>query len=165
MNVEDIIQHLNLEKHPTEGGYFSETYRSKETIKDYKGSERSVSTAIFYLLTNETDAFSEMHRLQTDEIFHFYLGDPVEMLHLYPDGTGKKIIFGNDLANGMQPQVIVPANVWQGARLIEGGRFCLMGTTMAPGFEYSEYQSGSQKELSKRFPEYKKIIAELTRKP
>lgn len=162
MNADEIIKKLGLQKHPTEGGYFLETYRSAETVTDEKRGKRSYSTAIYYMLTENT--FSEMHRLGADELFHFYLGDPVEMLHLYPNGIGERVIFGTDISGGMRVQVTIPAGVWQGARLVPGGTFALMGTTMAPGFEYSEYQSGSRKELTDLFPEFKELIALLTRK-
>lgn len=153
ITADDIIRILNLQKHPTEGGYFLETYRSKN------------ATAIYYMITDEADSFSEMHQLSKDEIFHFYLGDPVEMLHLYPDGTGKRMLLGTHLNAGMQPQVLIPAGVWQGARLLSGGKFALMGTTMAPGFAYSDYQSASQKVLTARYPEFKELIITLTRNP
>lgn len=153
ITVDEIIQILNLQRHPTEGGYFLETYRSKN------------ATAIYYMITDEADSFSEMHQLSRDEIFHFYLGDPVEMLHLYPDGTGKRELLGNYLIAGTQPQVVVPAGVWQGARLFPGGKFALMGTTMAPGFTYQDYRSGSKKELIALYPQFKELIRILTRKP
>jgi predicted cupin superfamily sugar epimerase len=156
---------LNLQKHPTEGGYFLETYRSKEMVMDETRGKRSYSTAIYYMLTDEADVFSEMHRLAIDEIFHFYLGDPVEMLHLYPDGKGERLILGNNIETGMRPQVLIPAGVWQGARLLPGGKFALMGTTVAPGFEYSDYQPGSRKELIDIYPGFKELITTLTRKP
>ena len=91
-----------------------------------------------------------MHRLQTDEIFHFYLGDPVEMLQLGPDDSGKVLILGTNLLRGMRPQVIVPAGVWQGSRLLPGGRFALLGTTVSPGFERADYENG-QRDLSGPF--------------
>lgn len=109
---------LNLKPHLEEGGYFIETYRSSETILEkvlpsrYEGV-RTFGTAIYYLLTPET--FSAMHRLRSDEIFHFYLGDPVEMLQLWPDGPGRIVILGSDILDRMQPQVVVPRGVWQGA--------------------------------------------------
>jgi predicted cupin superfamily sugar epimerase len=164
ITAEEMIRLLNLEKHP-EGGYFTETYRSKEKITDPRRGQRSYSTAIYYMLTPDT--FSEMHRLTGDEMFHFYLGDPVEMLHLYPDGTGKHLLLGSDIERGMQPQVLVLSGVWQGARLLPGGTsgFALMGTTMAPGFEYSDYQSGSRQELTRQYLEFKELITTLTRKP
>ena len=162
ITAEYVIKILNLQKHPTEGGYFLETYRAKETIVDENRGKRSYSTAIYYMLTGDT--FSEMHRLGIDEIFHFYLGDAVEMLHLYPNGQGKRVFLGTDLKRGKIPQVLIPAGVWQGARLVPGGTFALMGTTMAPGFEYPDYQSGSRKELIGLYPEFKELIMVLTRK-
>src|SRR5687768_14866226 len=138
ITARDIITRFNLRPLPVEGGYFAESYRSSATIPEsalpsgYSGP-RYFGTAIYYLLTPET--FSAMHRLPGDEVFHFYLGDPVEMLQLRSDGTGERIIIGNDIAAGMRVQVPVPANVWQGSRLCDGGKFALMGTTMAPGFD------------------------------
>lgn len=165
ITTEDIIRILNMQKLPTEGGYFSETYRSKETVTDEQWGKRSIGTAIYYMITNETDCFSEMHRLSGDEIYHFYLGDPVEMLQLYPDGTGKRVLLGVDVIAGMFPQVLVPAGVWQGSRLMPGGKFALMGTTMAPGFEYRDYKSGNRKELISLYPGFEELITTLTRKP
>ena len=101
---------LNLKPHPEEGGYFRETYRSPHTLSKHILSEeyqdeRSLFTAIYYLLTPDT--FSALHRLPTDELFHFYLGDPVEMIQLLPDGTGRTITLGQDITNGMQLQAVV----------------------------------------------------------
>jgi hypothetical protein len=166
LTIEEIIKLLNLKPHPTEGGYFTETYRSDEIIpktalpKRY-GNDRSLSTAIFYLLTPET--FSAMHRLQSDEIFHFYLGDPVEMVNLFSDGAGRVVILGNDLLNGMQPQVMVPKGVWQGARLVPGGKFALLGTTVTPGFEYTDFELGNRIKLISEFPQYRDLISKLTK--
>ena len=162
ISAEEVIKILNLKKNPTEGGYFLENYRSREKTVDEYGGKRSLSTAIYYMLTEDT--FSEMHRLGIDEIFHFYMGYPVEMLHLYPNGKGKQVLLGTDLKGGMLPQVLIPAGIWQGARLVPGGTFALMGTTVAPGFEYTDYQSGSRKELINLYPEFKELIIALTRK-
>ena len=168
MSTADQIKSLlNLKPHPKEGGYFVETYRSSEHItKDalparYKG-DRSLATAIYYLLTPDT--FSAMHRLQTDEVFHFYAGDPVEMLQLWPDDSGRVITLGPDILNGMHPQVIVPKGVWQGARLIRRGRFALLGTTISPGFEFADYKPGHRELLVKSYPEFRDLIIALTRK-
>jgi hypothetical protein len=103
-----------------------------------------------------------MHRLQSDEIFHFYLGDPVEMLRLTPEGSGKVITIGSDILNGMQPQVIVPKGIWQGASLIKGGKFALFGTTVSPGFEWTDYESGRRDELLKSYPQFRERIIALT---
>lgn len=165
MDVNDIIQILKLKKHPEEGGYFVETFRSELTISINGESQqteqnRSLHTAIYYFLTPET--FSKIHRLRSDEIFHFYLGDPVEMVQLYPGGEGKLIRIGHDIVNGFCPQVLVPKNVWQGSRLLKGGRYALMGTTMSPGFDYVDYESGNRGDLIQQYPAFKELITCLT---
>ncbi len=165
MEAGDIITALGLKPHP-EGGYFVETYRSEETYPDtvrpapYSGI-RAVSTAIYYLLTPDT--FSEMHRLVSDETFHFYLGQPVQMLRLWPDGAGDVVTIGPDLTTGMRPQVVVPKGVWQGSRLLSGGDFALLGCTVAPGFDYADYERGHRDDLLYHYPEFEDMIRALTR--
>ena len=166
ITAEQLISYLNLKPLPQEGGYYTETYRSHELIPvdalpdEYKGV-RSHITAIYYLLTPDT--FSAIHRIPSDEIFHFYLGDPVEMLQLFPDGSGKVIILGSDILNGQHPQVVVPGEVWQGARLIPGGSFALMGTTVAPGFDFADYEAGLRDQLVSGFHKYREMIERLIR--
>jgi hypothetical protein len=155
LTAEAIIRLLHLQPHPKEGGHFREMYRSAATL-----GTRSLSTAIYYLLTPDT--FSEMHLLPGDELFHFYLGDPVEMLQLHPDGTGQVVMLGTDLEAGMRPQVVVPGGVWQGSRLVPGGKFALLGTTMAPGFAYADYVSGRRAELCPHWPAFAAQITALT---
>jgi predicted cupin superfamily sugar epimerase len=164
--AEQLILLLNLKPHPEEGGYYRETYRSiehipRDTLPDrYKG-DRSFATAIYYLLTPGT--FSAIHRLLSDEIFHFYLGDPVEMLQLQPDGSGEILTLGTDILNGMHPQVVVPKETWQGARLYPGGRFALLGTTVSPGFEFADYETGRRDELINSYPRFRDMIIFLTK--
>ena len=166
LDFEEIIRQLDLRPHPEEGGFYRETYRSNESFpgdslpKRHK-SPRSLGTAIYYLLTPQT--VSALHRLPTDEIFHFYLGDPVEMLCLYPDGTSEVILLGQDLAAGERPQVVMPMRTWFGSCLRAGGRFALMGTTMAPGFEFEDYQSGDRETLLAAYPAQADLIRKLTR--
>ena len=165
MDVDFIIKHLGLEPLPGEGGYYKETYRSDDILTvDALPSrytvEKRLGTAIYYLVTEGT--FSALHHLPSDEIFHFYLGDPVRMLQLYPDGTGKTFVLGNDLAEGHLPQVTVPRYTWQGMRLIRGGRFALMGTTVAPSFDFHDLELGDRKILAAGYPEFKDIIELLT---
>lgn len=166
LTADQIITLLNLKPHPEEGGYFVETYRSSETISEkalpshYKGA-RPFGTAIYYLLTPET--FSSIHRLQSDEIFHFYIGDPIEMPQLFPDGSGKVLILGSDILNGMQPQVFVPRGIWQGAKLLKGGKYALLGTTVSPGFELADYEFGRRDELVKSYPKFQELIIALTK--
>ena len=166
IKAEQIKSILNLRPHPEEGGYYAETYRSSEMISaaalpNRYGGARSISTAIYYLLT--PGAFSVMHRLGSDEIFHFYLGDPIEMVQLWPDGSGKLVTLGTDIANGMRLQEIVPAGVWQGCALRLGGKFGLVGTTVAPGFELADYETGSREALIGLYPRYEERIRALTR--
>lgn len=148
-----------------EGGYYVETYRAKEKIAqaalpDRFAGERNFSTAILYLLTPDT--FSTLHRLKSDEVFHFYLGDPVTMLQLHPDGSSEVIILGQDILNGQRIQVLVPQSTWQGAFLRQGGKFALMGTTMAPGFESNDFELGQREELLRWYPDQKELILKLS---
>ena len=165
MDSKKIIEILGLKHLPDEGGYYRETYRTGDTIDTDAlparyHSPKSLSTAIYYLLTPDT--CSLLHRLPADEIFHFYLGDPVAMLRLYPDMTSDVITLGPDIGSGQCLQVTVPHSTWQGSYLLEGGNYALMGTTMAPGFDFSDYEGGSRDELSRKYPKRADIIKKLT---
>jgi len=120
---------------------------------------KSASTAIWYLLTPDT--CSALHRLPADEVYHFYLGDPVELLLLNPEG-GEVVTVGPDLRSGQRPQVVVPAGTWQGSALAAGGAFALMGTTMAPGFDFSDYEAADRDVLSRAYPAFAERILRLT---
>lgn len=166
LTAEAIIAALGLQPHPVEGGWFRETYRSSDTIDPdqfsppYPGP-RSVGTAIYYLLTSGT--FSAMHRLPGDEIFHFYGGDPVEMFLIRDDGTSEIHFLGANVLNGEHPQVVVPGGVWQGSSVTPAGKWALLGTTMAPGFDYADYETGRRDDLVARFPQHRDRIEALTR--
>jgi len=155
---------LKLKPLAVEGAFFVETYRSAETIprealpERYAGA-RSLSTAIYYLITAST--FSAMHRLLSDEVYHFYLGDPVELLTVRPDGTFEVHILGPDVPGGQEPQVVVPRGVWQGARLRPGGEFALLGTTVAPGFDSADYEHGRRAALTGLCPGARKLLEAL----
>lgn len=165
LTADDVIRLLNLEPHPEEGGFFAETYRSAERIHPehlpglYDGP-RVHGTAIHYLLTPDT--FSHIHRLKSDELFHFYLGDPCEMLQLHPDGSAETIILGQDIAAGHKLQVLAPKGVWQGTRLLPGGSFGLLGCTVAPGFEYEDYEHADRTALIQQYPMAQELISLLT---
>jgi predicted cupin superfamily sugar epimerase len=133
----------------------------KPVAQPQSESGRVWSTSIYYLLTPDT--FSAMHKLKGDEVYHFYLGDPVEMLNLYPNSQWKTVKLGHDIANGATVQHVVPHGVWQGSRLIEGGKFALMGTTMAPGFSFKDCSFGSRKALSDEWVACASLIEKLTR--
>lgn len=157
LTAADVIRLLGLEPHLAEGGYFRETYRAAERAASH---DRCASTAIYYLLTPET--VSAMHRLASDEVFHHYAGDSVEQVHLHPDGTSERVLIGADLAAGQRPQVVVPRGVWQGARLVPGGRWALMGCTVAPGFDFADYDHGDRATLLAGWPAETDLITILT---
>ncbi len=164
MTAEQVIEILGLAPHPREGGFFLESYRSKrfiaqDAIAQYPGARRE-STAIYYLLTPTT--FSRLHRLVGDEVFHHYAGDAVEMLQLFDDGSSRSVRIGKDLLRGERPQVLAPANVWQGSRLVPGGLWALLGCTVAPGFEYQDYVDAPREFFLDRYPHESALIRALT---
>lgn len=166
MTADEIKRLLNLAPHPCEGGSFLQTWRAEEEIPHEAlparyPTARFAGTCIYYLL--EPGTFSEMHWLASDEIFHFYLGDPVEMLQLAPDGSERTVILGSDLASGQHPQLIVPKFVWQGSRLVPGGRVALLGCTVSPGFDYADYETGHYEPLAREYPQRAGLIRILTR--
>jgi predicted cupin superfamily sugar epimerase len=168
MTAEDVKKLLGLVPHPREGGWYVRTYEAEEMVAGeafgdgrYAGARRT-GTAIYYLL--EPGTFSEMHRLKSDEVFHFYAGDAVEMLQLKANGLGERVVIGSDLARGERPQVVVGRGVWQGSRLVAGGRWALLGCTVSPGFEFEDYETGERVELCEGWPEFAEEIAALTRR-
>ena len=168
LTAEDLIRRLGLQPLPVEGGYFTQSYVSAESVPAEAlppryGSPRPFSTAIYYLLTSDADSFSALHRLATDEVYHFYLGDPVELLLLRADGSGEVITIGTGLDQGMRPQIMVPRGTWQGSRLKPGGSFALLGTTMAPGFEFADFELAPRDHLLASHPAYSAMILQLTR--
>jgi uncharacterized protein len=171
MNADEVKKLLGLMPHPREGGWYVRTYEANERVPAEAftsrepaaryPSPRLTGTAIYYLL--ESDTFSEMHRLKSDELFHFYAGDAVEMLQLSNSGAGQVISIGNDLAAGQRPQVLAPRGVWQGSRLVPGGAWALLGCTVSPGFEFEDYEAGDRNQLCAEWPEWAEMIRGLTR--
>ena len=149
-----IAEQLGLVPLEGEGGLYRCTYEGR--VKDSGEKEYS---AIYYMLTG--NMFSHMHRLRDDELYHYYMGDALELLLLYPDGTSEIKYLGPDLVRGQTPQVMVPAGTWQGSRVIEGGMFCLCGTTMTPAYTQEEYEHGDCGELCRVYPEKAEIIRRL----
>ena len=174
LTADEVKRVLGLVPHPREGGWFVEMYQSSEMLsakhladERYDGPRRT-GTAIYYLL--EPDTFSEMHVLESDEIFHHYAGDAVEMLQLHPGGSSRHVVIGRDLRMGERPQVVVPRGVWQGSRLLPSAQrdadahgWALLGCTVSPGFDYADYSSAPRAELIARWPEEAEMITELTR--
>jgi uncharacterized protein len=161
MTADQIKSLLHLEPHPVEGGWFRRTYTSAGSVELPRGL-RTHGTAIYYLL--EAGTFSEMHVLASDEIFHFYLGDPVEMLQLLPHGSSAVFTLGPDLAAGQHVQLMVPAGVWQGTRLVADGKVALLGCTVTPGFDFADYRNASADELIAKWPAEAERIRKLTRR-
>ena len=155
--IAQIIQKFGLLPLPGEGGYFSETYR----LHNHEiGKSRALNTAIYYFIT--PNDFSALHKLKSDEIFHFYAGDRAEMVQISPDGQLKSFTLGNAILAGDTPQVVVPHDTWQGTRLKTGGKWALLGTTCAPGFEFTDFELGSRAELTKEFSQHAEIIKAYT---
>ncbi len=165
--IEQLIKKLQLVPLPNEGGLFAETYRSdlilnKGHLPTSFSGERSINTAIYYMLTASPERVSKMHQLKSDEIYHFYLGDPLEMLLLYPDGNSKKVILGQNILEDNHVQFIVPKGVWQGSRLLPGGNYALLGTTVSPGFDFDDTIMGIKKNLINQYPSQSDLISQLT---
>ena len=163
-NAQSYIQALQLQPHP-EGGFFRESYRSAQTMElSAPGGgtqQRNICTAIYFLL--EAGNFSAFHRIQSDEIWHFYAGQALEVLELLPDGQLCCTRLGPDILRGEIPQYVVPANTWFASRVVPGGTFSLVGCTVAPGFDFADFRLARRQELLEIFPQHRQVIAELTR--
>ncbi|AYL36917.1 MULTISPECIES: cupin domain-containing protein [Streptomyces] len=158
MTPDDLVAHYGLEPIPREGGRFRQTWSGPA-----RPDGRPEGTAIVALLTDAPGDFSALHRLPADEIWHFYLGDPLRLLLLAPDGTAREPVLGPDVLGGQHLQLTVPAGTWMGARVAAGGAWSFFGCTMAPGFTYEDYEHGDRAELTARHPERAALIAELSR--
>ena len=150
-SAHEIIRQLDLKPLPEEGGFYHVTWAS------------SNGSAIYFLLTSDSLGFSAFHVLGTDEIYHFYLGDAAELHLLHPDRSHQRIVLGPDLEMGQRPQIVVPAGSAQASRVVSGGEYSLVGTTMAPPFSAQGFHLSSRAELLSRFPDQGKIITALTR--
>ncbi len=160
-----LIDLYNLEPHP-EGGYFRETYRSGENVPAAGlparfGAARSFSTAIYYLLPQ--GARSHLHRIKSDEVWHFYLGGPLELIRISPEGTVKETILGRDVIRGQQVQCVVPAGWWFGAAPGPESDYSFVGCTVAPGFDFADFEMGDRDRLIELFPAAGPIIGRLTK--
>lgn len=163
--AQTCIDHLALLPHP-EGGYYRETYRSATTMA-VPGSapdtpaQRNVCTGIYFLL--EAGNFSAFHQIQSDEMWHFYAGQALEVLELDEAGMLTRTRLGPDLLNGDLPQHVVPARRWFASRVVPGGAFALVGCTVAPGFDFADIALAQRHTLSARYPQHAALIAALTR--
>ncbi|MEQ8688445.1 MAG: cupin domain-containing protein [Imperialibacter sp.] len=158
-NADYYIKQLNLNSHP-EGGYFKETYRSVD-VTTTKAGQRSISTAIYFLL--EAGNFSAFHRIKSDEAWHFYDGEPLSIYVIHQNGTLEEIKLGLDLSAGQKPQAVVPANCWFASRVTVDGKFSLVGCTVAPGFDFQDFEMADRNTLITEYPQHQSIITSLTR--
>ena len=136
IEADELIKFYEMTPHP-EGGYFKETYRSREVISTPRG-ERSASTAIFYLLLKGQS--SRLHRIKSDEMWHFYGGDPLIVFEKNDDGSIKETLLGSDFKQGQQVQYTVPAGRWFGAYLPPGSDYSFVGCTVSPGFDFKDFE-------------------------
>ncbi|WP_420582498.1 cupin domain-containing protein [Reichenbachiella sp.] len=155
------VERLGLEPHP-DGGYFKETYRSSASTEftDFS-SERNVSTGIYFLLT--AGNFSAFHRIKSDEMWHFYSGDAISIYVIDQNGKLNEINLGLDLEKGQVPQAVVPAHCWFASKVQDGGAYGLVGCTVAPGFDFEDFEMADRNQLRAEFPEHKELITSLTR--
>jgi predicted cupin superfamily sugar epimerase len=160
MNADEIIEHYKMEKHP-EGGAFLETYRSNEKVQlnSFNG-ERNLSTGIYFLL--KKDEFSAFHKIKSDELWHFYLGESLRIIEIDLDGKLKETILGRDILNGEKLQYTVPANHWFASIPNTNSDFSFVGCTVSPGFDFQDFELATYSNLSQIYPSHSEIIKELT---
>lgn len=163
--VKDIVDHYGMKPHP-EGGYYKETYRAQETIphqalpQRFTG-ERHYSTAIYFLL--QAGDFSAFHRIKSDECWHFYAGDILLIYIIDASAKLQVIKLGSNVTAGETFQYVVPAGYWFASVPAEGSRFCFAGCTVAPGFDFADFELAERSELSDQYPQHAGIIEKLTR--
>ncbi|MCY4524571.1 MAG: cupin domain-containing protein [Halobacteriovoraceae bacterium] len=153
-----MVDKLQMEKHP-EGGYYKETYRARGKFSTPSG-ERNYSTAIYYLLP--AGSKSNLHRIKSDEIWHFYLGDPMTLAQIYKDGNLKLHTLGSNLEKGEKLQHMVPGDCWFGGFPNKDSEYSLVGCTVSPGFDFADFELGQKEKLLKEYPQHKKLIEKLT---
>ncbi len=163
--ADEWVARLNLQPHP-EGGYYAETYRSPETVAAahlparYSG-DRSFATAIYFLVRGGT--FSALHRIQSDEMWHFYAGSRLTVYVIHQEGRLEEIHLGSDFATGETFQAVVPAGCWFGSKVHEAHGYALVGCTVAPGFDFADFQLADRAALTRQFPQHAATIHALTR--
>ena len=164
-SIENLIEILQLQPHP-EGGYFKETYRSNEIITEsclpevFEG-ERNYCTGIYYLL--QSDDFSAFHKINQDEMWHFYQGDALEIIIIAKDGKLSRVMLGKNIENGEVFQYVVPKNCWFAAKVSTANSYSFVGCTVSPGFDFKDFTLAKKSELIAKFPQHSDIIENLTR--
>jgi predicted cupin superfamily sugar epimerase len=163
--VNELVRRLDLARHP-EGGWYRETYRSRETVAgsalpERFGGARPFCTSIFFLL--ERGDISALHRIKSDEIWHFYAGAPLTVHAFTTQREHMELKLGPDFAAGESFQIVVAAGCWFGAEVSGAGEYSLVGCTVAPGFDFADFQMGNSSELLREYPSCREIIDRLTR--
>ena len=153
-----IVEKFQMEKH-LEGGYYKETYRSAEKMTTPFG-DRHYSTAIYFLLPSGSR--SNLHKIKSDEIWHFYLGGSMTLVQIDQKGSLELYTLGSDLNRGEKLQHTVPAGCWFGGFPSDGSDYSLVGCTVSPGFDFVDFELASRKDLLKRYPQHKEYIQRLT---
>jgi len=160
----ELIKRYQLQEHP-EGGHYKEVYRSKEIISTVGlparfNGQRPFSTAIYFLM--EDNQFSAFHRIKSDECWHFYTGIGLHIYVLYSEGRGEMLKLGDDLGNGYSFQQIVPAGCWFAAKPVHDNGFSFVGCTVAPGFDFADFELAKKEKLVNEYPRYSEWINMLT---
>jgi predicted cupin superfamily sugar epimerase len=164
MSAASIVKFLALAPHP-EGGYFRETYRAAATLPAAAlpggfAGPRAAATAIYYLL--EAGQCSRLHRIKSDEVWHFYLGDPLVIVEIDAGSVLRETVLGIDFQAGSVPQHVVPAGSWFGAQPAAGSGFALVGCTVAPGFDFADFELADPAALLAEYPRHAGWIRRLT---
>ena len=158
MNAKYLIQKLNLQAHP-EGGFYRETFRSEQKMTTNEGNIRNVSTAIYYLLEHEDK--SHFHRIKSDESWFFHQGECLEIVSLQ-DGELQTTWLGNNIELGEVPQATIPANTWFACKIRSASGYALVSCTVAPGFDFADFELASKNDLMEEYPNFKDVIDEFT---
>lgn len=166
LSSKEIIDLLHLEPHPTCGlvkqTYLSKTILPKSALPDQFGSDRPAGSILYFMVTQETQI--KLHKIRSDQMYHFYFGTPLEVLLLYPDGNAEIKVAGDDIKAGMAPQLFIPGNTYHVSRLHEEGSYSLLGTSEWIGVEPEDVELGNPEELCDRYPRFKKEIQDFTKK-
>ena len=159
MNGKEIVEKLGLQEHP-EGGFYKETYRSNQTIETDKNVYRNISTAIYFLLENENKSL--FHRIKSDELWFFHQGEALEIVFI-KEGVLNTIILGNNLENGEVVQATIPANTWVASRVKNLKGYSFVSCTVAPGFDFADFELAKREDLINEFPNLKETIEKFTK--
>ncbi|MCB9592793.1 MAG: cupin domain-containing protein [Sandaracinaceae bacterium] len=167
--AEELVERFSMQENTAEGGYFAEVYTASLLLPAnfatrQPNQQLPICGSIYYMVTEAS--FSALHRVSSDMLYHFYAGDPVEVLLLDPSGASpeeRRVDFGNDLGAGQHPSLVIPGGVWMGSRMKGSGAYAFMGVSMAPAFDPASYEIGAREALTAQFPESAALVAEYTR--